>query len=209
MTGESGISAEAVHPEPAAGLDDASAAARVSPWTLREKIGRALWMVVRGSLFRWSWHNWYRWRAFLLRCFGAQLGRRVNIRPTARIEVPWLLSVGDLSSIGDFAIVYNLGPVTIGRRVTISQYAHLCAGTHDYTRADMPLLRPPITIGDDAWITAEAFVGPGVNVGEGAILGARGVAMKALKPWTIYLGNPAQSVRVRPPFETCSGRRSP
>lgn len=158
-------------------------------------------MIVRGSLFRWSWHNWYGWRRMLLRAFGARLGRQVVIRPTARIEVPWLLSVGDYSSIGDFAIIYNLGPTSIGRRVSISQWAHLCAGTHDYTRWNMPLLRPPITIGDDVWIAAEGFVGPGVTVGNGAILGARGAAFRDLEPWTIYAGSPARAVRERPPME--------
>lgn len=164
-------------------------------------MARALWIVVRGSLFRWSWHNWYAWRAWLLRLFGAKVGRSVKIRPTVRVEIPWLLEIGDYSSLGDYAIVYNLGRVRIGRRVTISQYAHLCAGTHDYTRYSMPLLRPPITVGDDAWIAAEAFVGPGVTVGEGVILGARAVAFRDLKPWTIYGGHPAQPLRPRPPMQ--------
>jgi putative colanic acid biosynthesis acetyltransferase WcaF len=96
--------------------------------------------------------------------------------------------------------LYCLGPVSIGARVTISQGAHLCAGSHDLTRRSMPLLRPPITIADDAWICADAFVGPDVTVGEGAILGARGVALRPLDPWTIHAGNPAVPVRPRPPF---------
>jgi putative colanic acid biosynthesis acetyltransferase WcaF len=87
--------------------------------------------------------------------------------------------------------------VTIGDRVSISQHAHLCAGTHDYDDARMPLLRPPITIGDDAWIAADAFVGPNVTVGEGAILGARGCAFSDLEPWTIYGGNPAKKIKPR------------
>ena len=179
-------------------IDAAYSAAQVSPWTFREKLGRALWIVVRGSLFRYSWHNCYGWRRFLLRCFGATVGERVVIRPTAWIEIPWLLTIGDLSSIGDFAIVYNLGRIMIGRRVTISQHAHLCAGTHDISRWSMPLLRPPITIGDDAWIATEAFVGPGVTVGPGAILGARSSAFRDVPPWTINTGTPARVVRERP-----------
>lgn len=180
--------------------DAAAAASQVSPWTLKEKIGRALWMIVRGVVFKHTWHNWYEIRNGLLRLFGAKIGRSVKIRPSARIEVPWNLAMGDYSSIGDFGIVYNLGPITVGRRVTISQYAHLCAGTHDYTRADMPLIRPRITIEDDAWIAAQAFVGPEVTVGRGAILGACGVAMKSLEPMTIYAGNPAKAVKPRPPL---------
>jgi putative colanic acid biosynthesis acetyltransferase WcaF len=106
--------------------------------------------------------------------------------------------MGKNSCLGDGVIVYCLGKITIGDRVSISQYAHICAGTHDYTKDDMPLLRPPIDIEDDAWIAADAFVGPGVTVGEGAILGARGVAIHDLDPWTIYGGNPARSLKPRP-----------
>jgi putative colanic acid biosynthesis acetyltransferase WcaF len=137
----------------------------------------------------------------LLAAFGARLDPVVRIRRTVRIECPWNLSVGHDSAIGDRAVLYCLGPVSIGSRVTVSQGAHLCAGTHDFTRRPMPLVRPPITVGDDAWICAEAFVGPGVHIGAGAILGARAVAMRSLAPWTIHAGNPAKPIRPRPPFQ--------
>jgi putative colanic acid biosynthesis acetyltransferase WcaF len=189
---------------PPPSLDAAAARAQVSPWTFAEKVRRILWMFTQATLFRWSWHNSYAWRRFLLRLFGAHIGQRVNLRPTARFEIPWNISIGDFSSVGDFATIYSLGPVTIGRRVTISQHAYVCAGTHDYTRPDLPLLRPSITIHDDAWIAGRAFVGPSVTVGAGAILGACGVALKDLHPWTIYLGNPAQPVKPRPPLNSSS-----
>jgi putative colanic acid biosynthesis acetyltransferase WcaF len=181
--------------------DRAFNAARVSPWSLREKIGRALWMVARGSLFRYSWHNWYGWRRWLLRRFGAKIGNFVNIRPTASIEIPWQLEMGDYSSLGDYTIIYNLGPIKIGRRTVISQYAHLCAGSHDHTKYSMPLLRPPISVGSDVWIAADAYVGPGVTIGDGVILGARASAFKDLKPWTVYAGHPAHALRPRPPLQ--------
>ncbi len=98
-------------------------------------------------------------------------------------------------SIGE--IIYNLGRVTLGSRVTVSHRAHLCAGTHDHTKPDFPLLRPPIVIGSDAWICADAFVGPGVTVGEGAIVGARAVAMKDVKPRSVVVGNPARESKKR------------
>lgn len=171
-----------------------------SPYTAREKVGRVLWAVVQSTAFRLSFHSWYRWRRLLLRAFGARLDPVVRIRRTVRIECPWNLSIGHDSAIGDRVTLYCLGPVRIGARVTISQGAHLCAGTHDFTRRAMPLLRPSIEVGDDAWICADAFVGPGVIVGPGAILGARGVAMRSLEPWIIHAGNPAVAVRPRPPF---------
>ncbi|MDA0802127.1 MAG: DapH/DapD/GlmU-related protein [Planctomycetota bacterium] len=169
-----------------------------SPYSTREKVGRVLWGVVQATLFRWTFHNWYGVRRGLLGLFGAQLHSTARVRASVRIECPWNLSIGADSAIGDRAIIYCLGPVTIGARVTISQHAHLCAGSHDYRSRLMPLLRPPIAIGDDAWIAADAFVGPSVTVGEGAILGARAVALKSVPPWSISLGNPAHVVKPRP-----------
>lgn len=177
--------------------DEGFALSKESPWTTKEKIGRALWMLLRVPLFRWSWHNWYAWRRLFLRAFGATIAPGCTIRPTVHIEVPWLLEVGQGATLGDHAIVYNLGPVRIGRRTTISQYAHLCAGTHDMDRADMPLLRPPITIGDDCWIAADAFVGPGVTVADGAVVGARSSLFTNAEPWSVYVGSPARKVRER------------
>ena len=171
-----------------------------SPYSIREKVGRLLWALVQASLFRTSFHSWYGWRRALLAAFGARLDPVVRIRRTVRVECPWNLSVGHDSAIGDGVTLYCLGQISIGSRVTVSQGAHLCAGTHDYVRRAMPLVRPPIEIGDDAWICADAFVGPRVTVGAGAILGARSVAMNSLDPWTIYAGNPAVAVRPRPPF---------
>ena len=177
--------------------EDVLASRRISPYSTTEKIKRLLWGCVQATLFRASFHNWYGFRRALLRAFGASLAPTANVRRTVLIECPWNLSVGAESSIGDRAILYCLGPVQIGSRTTVSQGAHLCAGTHDHRRASMPLVRATISIGDDVWIAADAFVGPGVTVGTGAILGARGVAMRDLAPWRIYAGNPAVSVRER------------
>jgi putative colanic acid biosynthesis acetyltransferase WcaF len=49
-------------------------------------------------------------------------------------------------------------------------------------------------------VAAEAFVGPGVTLGDGAVLGARGVAFADLEPWTVYIGNPMREVRKRRPI---------
>ncbi len=156
-----------------------------------------LWAVTQATLFRYSFHNWYGWRRFLLRRFGASVHATAVIRRTVRVECPWNLAIGRNSCLGDGSVAYCLGPVTIGDRVSVSQNVHICAGTHDHTQADLPLLRPPITIEDDAWIAADAFVGPGVTVGAGAILGARGCAFKDLAGWTIHGGNPARAIKAR------------
>ena len=101
-----------------------------------------------------------------------RIGREVQIHPKVRIEIPWNLDVGDWSAIGFDALIYNLGPVRLGQRVTVSQRSHLCAGTHDFRDPAMPLQKPPITVHDDAWICADAFIGPGVEVRCGAVVGA-------------------------------------
>jgi len=171
-----------------------------SPYSTSEKVRRLLWALVQATLFRLSFHSWYGWRRALLSAFGARLDPVVRIRRTVRVECPWNLSIGHDSAIGDRVTLYCLGPVSIGARVTVSQGAHLCAGTHDYAKRSMPLVRPLIHVGDDAWICTEAFVGPKVTVGAGAILGARSIAMRSLDPWYIYARNPAVAVRPRPPF---------
>lgn len=171
-----------------------------SPFSAREKIARIAWALVQETAFRISFHSWYGWRRRLLVTFGARLAPAVRIRRTVRVECPWNLSVGQDSAVGDGVTLYCLGPVSVGARVTISQRAHVCAGTHDFSSPTFELKRSSIDIGDDAWICTEAFVGPGVRVGAGAILGARGVAMRDLDPWTIYSGNPATTVRARPPI---------
>lgn len=157
---------------------------------------RVLWSLAQ-HLFRHSPRTFFGWRRFILRCFGAQVGVHVNIYPSTRIYFPWNLAVGDWSALGEEALIYNLGPVTIGAKVTISHRAHLCSGTHDYQQPDLPLLKPPIQIGDEAWVCADAFVGPGVSVGPGAVVGARAVVTKDVPPWTVVAGNPARVVKTR------------
>jgi putative colanic acid biosynthesis acetyltransferase WcaF len=139
----------------------------------------------------------YRWRAWLLRLFGARVAATARIRPTVTVEVPWHLTVGPEAIIGDHVDLYCLGPVSIGARTTVSQYCHLCAGTHDHTRPEFPLLRPPITIGDDAWLAADVFVGPGVTVGDGTVVGARSSVFTDLPPWKVCVGTPARPVKDR------------
>jgi putative colanic acid biosynthesis acetyltransferase WcaF len=170
---------------------------RETPKYSRPEIFRRVQWAFGQVCFRFSPRPCFGWRRFVLRRFGAAVGREVHIYGTAVIYFPWNLRSGDWSSIGEGALIYNLGPVTIGKQVTISQRAHLCAGTHDYRKLDMPLLKPPIAIGDQVWICADAFVGPGVTVGEGAVVGARAVVTKDVEPWTVVAGNPARPIKKR------------
>ena len=165
-------------------------------YTPRELTLRVGWALAR-PWFAWSPRPCWGWRNLLLGLFGARLGHGVRVDPSARIFAPWDLVVGDWTSVGPGAALYNLGPMRIGARVTISQGAHLCGGTHDHTDPTMPLRRMPIVVGDDAWICADAFVGPGVTVGPRAVLGARGVAMRDIPGDMIAVGNPAVVVKPR------------
>lgn len=176
---------------------DVASNRRAVKWSTRAQIGRICWALVH-PLFCWSPHPFWGWRRFLLRRFGARIGRDVRVHARARIEIPWNVTIGDLSAVGDGATLYSLGPITIGERVAISQRAYLCAGSHDFTQRTMPLTKPPIVVESDAWICACAFIGPGVTIGTGSIVGACAVVTKDVSPNLIVAGNPADVIRQRP-----------
>jgi putative colanic acid biosynthesis acetyltransferase WcaF len=168
-----------------------------SSYSFSAKVRRVAWMFARTFFFRPSFHNWYAWRRLLLRLFGAKIGVGVRVRPSANIEMPWNLNLADGVVIGDHAILYSLGPITIGQRTVVSQYAHLCAGTHDYRDPDFPLLRPPITVGAGVWIAADAFIAPGVAIGDRAVVAARATVVKDVPPDQVVGGNPARFIKMR------------
>jgi putative colanic acid biosynthesis acetyltransferase WcaF len=169
-----------------------------NPYSRQEYIRRALWGIVQSTLIRYSLPRAYRWRRFWLRRFGAKLGPNAAVRATTRIFHPWLLEIDDWSIIGDKVVVYNLGPVSIGKHTVISEGTFLCAGTHDYTQPTMPLQRPPIRIGSGVWIAAQAFIGPGVTVGNNSIVGARAVVVSDVPEGVVVAGNPARIIKQRP-----------
>ena len=168
-----------------------------SPYSFREKVRRVLWDYFGQPAMRLTFHDWYGVRASWLRVFGATIGKNVRLRPSVRVEIPWNLTIQDNCGIGDNVILYCLAQITLEENCTVSQYAHLCAGTHDYTRPDMPLVTKPIVIGRDTWIAADVFVGPGVRINHGCVVGARSSVYKDLEPGGIYTGNPARKLRDR------------
>ncbi len=111
--------------------------------------------------------------------------------------MPWNVELGDWSALGEDAFIYSLGKVRIGDRVAISYRAHVCAGTHDFSDPTLPLLKPAVTIEDDAWIGTDAFIGPGVTVGKGAIVGARAVVTNDVGQFEVVAGNPARVIGTR------------
>lgn len=171
---------------------------RSSPYSRSEIIRRLAWNLTRVVLFRPSPRHLFRWRNLVLRWFGARIGPNTRIEPTVRIFHPWLLTIGDWTHIGAGVNLYNLGPLFIGDHSVISQNALLCAGTHDYTHPNLPLLRPPIKIGSGVWIAVDAFIGPGITVGDNAVVGARAVVTKDVPPGMVVAGNPARVIKERP-----------
>jgi putative colanic acid biosynthesis acetyltransferase WcaF len=136
-------------------------------------------------------------RSHLLRLFGARIGANMYMKPGVRVKFPWYLSVGDHCWIGEDAWIDNLAPVSVGSHVCISQGAYLCTGNHDWTKPNLKLFTRPIRIERGAWVGAKTVVGPGVTVGEGAVLTAGSVATKDLVPFGVYAGNPAVYIKER------------
>lgn len=165
-------------------------------WTAREQCRRASW-VLGQALFRLVPRPFWGVRRSILRLYGASVGAQAHVYPSARITNPWNLDLGDFCAVGDRAILYALGVIRIGNRTTISQGAHICAGTHDWRDPRMPLVKTPIVIGDDVWICAEAFIGPGVSVSSHAIVGARAVVTKTVAEGKMVAGNPAREIGER------------
>ncbi len=166
-------------------------------YPLSHRLFRVVWRTTWFLLASWTPPAMRGWRRFLLRLFGARIASTAGVYGSASIWYPPNLDLGPHAYIGPGANIYCMAEVRIGPYAIISQGAHLCGGTHDVSDPHFQLIARPIHIGERAWIAAEAFVGPGVTVGDGAVLGARGVAMKDLKAWTIYSGNPARALRDR------------
>lgn len=167
------------------------------PFSRRNQLARFGWNIVQALLFRLSPRPCHGWRCLLLRVFGAKIGPGTRIYPKVEIWAPWNLECGAVVGIGDGAKVYNQAKIKLGNFVTVSQGVHLCAGTHDFTKAGFPLVTKPIIIGDHAWIAAEAFVHPGVVIGEGTVVGARSVVIRDLPPWKVCAGFPAKPLKDR------------
>lgn len=156
-----------------------------------------LWRIVAATLFRWSPRRADGWRRFLLRLFGATVGVRVLIRPSAQIVYPWRVRIGDDAWIGEDTVLYSFARIDIGANAVISQKSYLCAGGHDYRDAAFPIFGKPIVIGAECWIAADVFVGPGVTIGRGSVVGARSSVFADLPDMMVCAGNPARPLHPR------------
>ncbi|MGP5107658.1 putative colanic acid biosynthesis acetyltransferase [Pseudomonas helleri] len=155
------------------------------------------WWLVQSCLFATSPQFMYRWRNFLLRTFGAKIGKDVIIRPTARVTYPWKLTVGDYAWIGDHVELYTLAEIHIAAHTVISQRSYLCTGSHDPASRNFRIFAKPIIINEGAWIATDVFVAPGVTIGSNAIIGARSTLLTDAKADYVYIGSPAKPIKLR------------
>jgi putative colanic acid biosynthesis acetyltransferase WcaF len=165
--------------------------------TATNRIARAIWVICWMVLYRPTPVPFHGWRRFLLRVFGAKIGRRAHPYPSVRIWAPWNLEMGDDSGMGPNVDCYSVAPIVLGRGAAVSQYSYLCAATHDLDDTEFPLMVGSIEIGAEAWIAADAFIGPGVRIGDRAVVGARSSVFRDVEAGVVVAGSPARYLRMR------------
>ena len=163
----------------------------------RSSVVVQIWWIVQDTFFRMSPQVCYGWRNWLLRRFGARIGKNVQIRSTTRVTYPWKLTLGDYVWVGDDCVFYSLGNIVVGSHVAIAHDVYFCTGIHDYRRRDFPILQKPIVIEDEVWIPNDVFVGPGVTIGMGTVVGARSTVLHDLPAGMVCFGNPAKAIKPR------------
>lgn len=173
-----------------------------SPWSLNDRVRLLLWHFCWILFCSWTPKPLNPWRLFWLRLFGSKIYGKPFVHQRARIQIPWNLFLHDRACLGDRANAYSLGVIEIKARATVAQEAYLCAGTHDFSVPNLPLMTAKITIGEDAFIGARAFVMPGVNIGTGAVVGACSVVTNDVESWVFSVGNPAREIKKRRQVET-------
>lgn len=168
------------------------------------KLRRLAWSICWALFYRLSPRPFHGWRAFLLRSFGATMGRACHFYPGSKVWAPWNLFCADQVTAADGAEIYNLAPVRLGSHAILSQDAYVCAATHDYDNPAFPLIAFEMNIGAYAWVCARASLAPGVQMAEGAVLGLASVATRNLEPWSVYAGSPAVKVKDRRRHESAT-----
>jgi putative colanic acid biosynthesis acetyltransferase WcaF len=169
-----------------------------SELSLRHKMERLVFGIVWGLTVRPLPRNLGGgYKRLILRLFGANVSKDAHIYSSAKIYYPRNLTMDGFCAIGPNVNVYNVDKIIIKDRAEISQGAHLCTASHDITDPKHHLITAPIIIGERAWVAADAFVGMGVTIGEGAVVGARAAVFRDVEPWTVVGGNPAKVIKER------------
>lgn len=163
----------------------------------RSKLIEVIWYFVKRCFFLTSlpWPNAI--QLFLLKLFGAKVGKGINIKPRVNIHLPWKLKIGDYAWLGEEVFILNFEPVVIGANACISQRVFLCTGNHNYRAEDFAFRNAPISIAAGAWIGAQSFVGPGVKVGEECVVTAGSIVTSDMPENQVCSGNPCVPKSVR------------
>lgn len=168
-----------------------------SPWTFSSKVKMLLWDYIWVLFCRWTPKPFNRWRLFWLKIFGARIYGKPFVHQRAFIQIPWHLVLHDGACVGDRAVIYSLDVIEIGKNATVAQEVYLCTGSHDFSSEILPLITNKITIKDNVFIGARAFILPGITLGDGAIVGACSVVTKNVEPDSIVTGNPAKFIKFK------------
>jgi len=160
-------------------------------------VKRLVWYFVNLCFFKISFTWPLVLKIFLLKSFGANVGRNLLIKPCVNIKYPWFLSIGDNVWLGEYCWIDNLGKITIGDNVCISQGAMLLTGNHNYKKASFDLIVKEIVLKEGVWIGAKSIVCPGVTMGSHSILSVGSVLTKDAEAYCIYQGNPASFIKKR------------
>ena len=164
---------------------------------IAEKLYRITWLITWALLAAWTPRFMNAWRVFLLRLFGANIGVKVLVFGSLKVDIPNKLTIGDFSAIGKNVWLYNFADITIGSNTVISQGSTICTASHDFLHPHMSLYAKAITIGNCVWVTANCFVMPGLNIADGAVIGACSVVTKNIDAWTVNAGNPCKFINKR------------
>lgn len=168
-----------------------------SPWSIRTRIKRTLYELTWALTCRLTPNPLNPWRLLVLRLYGAKISGRPYVAASAKVRMPWNVTLEHRACVAPGSEVYALGKIILRERCTIAQHCYLCTGSHDVTQESLPLTVGSIEVGPDALLFAFTFVAPGVTIGEGAVIGAASVVTKDMPPWTICAGNPCKPIKPR------------
>lgn len=169
-----------------------------APMSKNERLKRMIWCAVRAIAVRWLPPVFcFGWVRYIYCLFGAKVDKTAKIYPSADVFMPWNLEVGSWSTIGGQVHILNAAPFIVGKDCNVSERAYICCASHNIQSDVHEQVHKPIIMQDRSWVAAEAFVGMGITIGEGAVVGARAAVFKDVEPWTVVGGNPAKFIKKR------------
>ncbi|MBC7425286.1 MAG: colanic acid biosynthesis acetyltransferase WcaF [Bacteroidia bacterium] len=154
------------------------------------------WYVVSIMFFKTGF-PFYPPKCYLLKLFGAKVGKNLSIKPHVTIKYPWKLTIGNNVWIGEQVWIDNLEMVTFRDNVCVSQGSLILCGNHNYKSPTFDLLTGPVTLNEGCWIGARCIITAGVEMGSHSVLLSGSVASKNLEPYKIYRTHAAEFVKDR------------